>query len=118
VVVIDDEHAGRLKLSSTAYDTRVAGIVSGANGIKSGLTLHQQGAMEGTQEVALTGRVYVKADATGAPIKPGDLLTTSGTPGHAMKVRDPDRAQGAVLGKAMSALPEGTGLVLVLVTLQ
>lgn len=118
VVVIDEEQTGRLKLSSVAYDTRVAGIISGANGIKPGLSLHQQGAMEGTQEVALTGRVYVKADATGAPIKPGDLLTTSATPGRAMKVRDPNRAQGAILGKAMSVLNEGTGMVLVLVSLQ
>ena len=118
VVVIDEEQTGHLKLSSTAYDTRVAGIISGANGIQPGLSLHQQGAMEGTQEVALTGRVYVKADATGGPIKPGDLLTTSATPGHAMKVRDPSRAQGAILGKAMSVLKDGTGMVLVLVTLQ
>ena len=118
VVVIDDEQPGQLKLSSAAYDTRVAGIVSGANGIQPGLSLHQQGAMEGTQEVALTGRVYVKADATGGPINPGDLLTTSGTPGHAMKVRDHDRSQGAILGKAMSGLKEGKGMVLVLVTLQ
>lgn len=118
VVVIDDEHPGRLKLSADAYDTRVAGVVSGANGVNPGISLHQQGAMEGTQEVALTGRVYVKADARIAPIKPGDLLTTSDMPGHAMKVRDHSRAQGAVLGKAMSALSEGDGLVLVLVTLQ
>ena len=116
--MIDDEQPGQLKLSSAAYDTRVAGIVSGANGIQPGLSLHQQGAMEGTQEVALTGRVYVKADATGGPINPGDLLTTSGTPGHAMKVRDHDRSQGAILGKAMSGLKEGKGMVLVLVTLQ
>ena len=37
VVIIDDENPGRLKLSERAYDTRVAGIVSGANGINTGL---------------------------------------------------------------------------------
>ena len=37
--------------------------------------------------------------------------------GHAMKVTNYARA-GAVLGKAMSALPAGKGLILVLVTLQ
>jgi hypothetical protein len=68
--------------------------------------------------VALSGRVYVKADATPAAIRPGDLLTTSERPGHAMKVADHTRSQGAILGKAMSALKEGTGFVLVLVTLQ
>jgi hypothetical protein len=35
-----------------------------------------------------------------------------------MKVMDHARAQGAILGKAMSSLSEGRGLVLVLVTLQ
>jgi hypothetical protein len=60
----------------------------------------------------------VQADASNEPIKPGDLLTTCDTPGHAMKVTDPGRAQGAILGKAMSALKEGRGMVLVLVSLQ
>ena len=118
VVVIDDANAGRLKISDRAYDQRVAGIVSGANGINPGISLHQDGALEGGQNVALSGRVYVLADAASGPIRAGDLLTTSATPGHAMKVGDHGKAQGAILGKAMSSLKEGKGLVLVLVTLQ
>ena len=118
VVVIDEEQAGKLKLSTRAYDTQVAGIVSGANGINPGISLYQQGALEGGQNVALSGRVYVRADASGGAIKPGDLLTTSDTPGYAMKVSDHTRSQGAILGKAMSGLKEGQGMVLVLVTLQ
>lgn len=51
-------------------------------------------------------------------MRPGDLLTTSGTPGHAMKAANPAQAQGAILGKAMTPLEEGCGLVLVLVSLQ
>jgi hypothetical protein len=35
-----------------------------------------------------------------------------------MKVTDHAQAQGAILGKAMSPLTQGRGLVLVLVTLQ
>jgi hypothetical protein len=35
-----------------------------------------------------------------------------------MKVTDHVRAQGAILGKAMTALSQGKGVVLVLVTLQ
>jgi hypothetical protein len=58
------------------------------------------------------------ADAGTGPIEPGDLLTTSDTPGHAMRVVDHDRANGAILGKAMTSLDEGRGLVLVLVSLQ
>jgi hypothetical protein len=118
VVVIDEENPGHLKQATSAYDTRVAGIVSGANGVKAGIALHQEGALEGGQNVALTGRVYVKADASFGAIKPGDLLTTSDTPGHAMKVLNHELAQGAILGKAMTALSEGTGMVLVLVSLQ
>lgn len=118
VVVIDEANPGKLKLATEAYDTRVAGIISGAGGVKAGIALHQEGALEGGQNVALTGRVYVQADATFGEIKPGDLLTTSSTPGHAMKVRNSSRAQGAILGKAMTALAKDKGLVLVLVTLQ
>lgn len=118
VVIIDEENPGHLKESAESYDTRVAGIISGAGGVKPGLRLHQEGVMEGDHHVALSGRVYVKADASSGKIKPGDLLTTSSTPGHAMKVKDHSKAQGAILGKAMSRLDEGTGLVLVLVTLQ
>ena len=117
-MVIDEKNPGRLTLSERPYDHRVAGIVSGANGVKPGLTLHQEGVLDGGQNVALSGRVYVLADAANGPIQPGDLLTTSSAPGHAMKVTDHAKAQGAVIGKAMSSLEEGTGMVLVLVTLQ
>ena len=74
--------------------------------------------MDSGENVALSGRVYVLADAASGPIKPGDLLTTSDTPGCAMKVTDHGKAQGAILGKAMGSLNEGKGMVLVLVSLQ
>ncbi len=118
VVIIDDEHPGHLKLSTEPYDRRVAGVISGAGGVNPGLSLSQQGVLEGNQQVALTGRVYVQADASSGPIQPGDLLTTSATPGHAMKAADPTRAHCAILGKAMTGLKNGKGLVLVLVALQ
>jgi hypothetical protein len=118
VVVIDDQSPGQLKLSDRPYDARVAGVVSGANGINPGIQMQQEGLLEGGKNVALTGRVYVKADASSGAIRPGDLLTTSATPGHAMKVSDHAKAQGAILGKAMTGLREGKGMVLVLVTLR
>jgi hypothetical protein len=105
-------------LTDQPYDTRVAGVVSGANGINPGIQMQQQGLLEGGKNVALTGRVYVQADTSNGDIKPGDLLTTSSTPGRAMRVSDHARAQGAILGKAMTALKTGRGMVLVLVTLQ
>lgn len=118
VVVIDERNPGRLKMSDREYDTRVAGVVSGANGIQPGIQMEQQGLLEGGKNVALTGRVYVQADAGNGDIRPGDLLTTSSTPGCAMKVKDRFRAEGAILGKAMTGLEKGRGMVLVLVTLQ
>ena len=118
MVVIDAANTGQLKLTDQPYDTRVAGVVSGANGIHPGIQMHQQGLLEGGKNVALTGRVYVQADTSNGAIEPGDLLTTSSTPGRAMKVSDHIRAQGAILGKAMTSLKEGKGMVLVLVTLQ
>jgi hypothetical protein len=118
LLVIDAAHPGQLAPSSRAYDSRVAGVASGAGGVKPGLTLHQEGVIEGDTEVAIAGRVYVKAEAKSAPIRPGDLLTSSDLPGHAMAATDRSRAYGAVIGKAMTGLESGAGMVLVLVNLQ
>lgn len=118
LMVIDPENPGQLMPSTHAYDTKVAGIVSGAGGVNPGLTLQQEGVLDGDTQVAIAGRVYVQAEALSAPIQPGDLLTTSDIPGHAMKATDREQSYGAVIGKAMTGLDEGTGLVLVLVNLQ
>jgi len=118
LLVIDPANPGQLLPSTEAYDTRVAGIASGAGGVRPGLTLHQEGLLEGKTEVAIAGRVYVRAEADSASIEPGDLLTSSAVPGLAMKAADHDQAYGAVIGKALTGLEEGQGLVLVLVNLQ
>jgi hypothetical protein len=119
VVSIDPENPGELVVSSSEYDRRVAGIISGAGGVSPGMLMGQTGSIaDGSSPVALTGRVYCRVDASQGTVEPGDLLTTSTTPGHAMKVTDHSRANGAIIGKAMTSLDEGKGLVLVLVTLQ
>ncbi len=119
VVCIDPANPGKLVVSTKAYDRTVAGIVSGAGGVNPGFLMGQRGSVaNGKHPVALTGRVWVHCDASGGAIRPGDLLTTSDTPGHAMKVTDHDKARGAILGKAMTSLESGRGLVLVLVSLQ
>ncbi len=119
VVCIDAENEGNLVVSRDAYDRRVAGIISGAGGVSPGMLMGQAGtAASGDQPVALTGRVYCRATTANGPITPGDLLTTSSVAGHAMRVEDHSRAQGAVLGKALGGLAQGDGLVLVLVGLQ
>jgi hypothetical protein len=68
--------------------------------------------------VAMVGRVYCKADAGRGPISAGDLLTTSDTPGHAMRVADPAADAGAILGKALAPLETGRALIPVVLTLQ
>lgn len=118
VVSIDPQAPGALRVSSTPYDQTVAGIVSGAGGIQPGVVMGQPGTLaDGKHAVALTGRVYCWVDADLGAVEPGNLLTTSATPGHAMRVQDPAQAHGAILGKAMTGLESGRGLVLVLVTL-
>lgn len=120
VVIIDPDRAGDLRVADTPLDRRVAGIVSGANGVDPGLVLRSEGdaAVDGPHPVAMTGRVWCWCDASHGAIRPGDRLTTSATPGHAMRVSDDMNADGSVIGKAMSALPDDRGLVLVLVNLQ
>lgn len=119
VVAIDARNAGKLCLSRGAYNRCVAGVVSGANNFSVGAVLGNLPGHEDAPPIALSGRVYVQCDASAGAIELGDLLTTSDVPGHAMKATDRERSHGAVIGKAMGALPAGKqGLVLVLVNLQ
>ena len=119
VVSIDENNPGHLKISHQAYDKKVAGIVSGAKNIKPGLIMSQKGTIaDGEHLIALSGRVYCKTDATKSPVEIGDMLTTSDLPGFAMKATDKEKASGAIIGKAMTSLKSGKGLVLVLVSLQ
>ena len=119
VVSISPDGSGNLRLSTEAYDRSVAGVISGANGVRTGLMMGQESSIaHGETPVVLAGRAYVFADATFGSIQPGDLLTTSPNIGHVMKVTDYQQAHGAIIGKAMTRLDEGTGYVLVLVNLQ
>lgn len=120
VAVIDTARDGALKLCDSANDAAVAGVISGANGLAPGLTLSAEGheLAQGDWPIAMAGRVWVWCDASAeggsGPIGRGDRLTTSATVGHAMAVRGAAPA-GAVLGKAMTELRSGRGLVLMLV---
>jgi hypothetical protein len=116
VMVISDEE--RLRPCMAAYDTKVAGVLSGAGDCRPGIILGKHASPYKRIPLALTGKVYCKVDAHYAPIGLGDLLTTSPTRGHAMKATDPLQAFGAVLGKALRPLTEGQGLIPILVALQ
>jgi len=105
---------GKLARSSQPYSTSVAGVYSTKPGFVGG-----QGMDEDTTSkapLAIVGIVPVKASAENGSICPGDLLTTSSTPGHAMKATE--MRVGTLIGKALESLESGTGTIKMLVTLQ
>jgi hypothetical protein len=115
-MVLGDD--GLLQAASQGYDKRVAGVVSGAGAYKPGIILDKVISSQKRMPIALLGKVYCKVDARYAPVGLGDLLTTSCTPGHAMKAVDSSKAFGAVIGKALRPLEAGQGLIPILVALQ
>ena len=116
-VMVIESH-GRLRECRDAYDTKVAGVISGGGDYKPGIVLGRKGADCEGAPLAMIGKVYCKVDATQSPIGVGDLLTTSDTPGHAMKAVDGSRAFGAIIGKALRPLPAGRALLPILVAMQ
>ncbi|MGE3519931.1 MAG: hypothetical protein AB7J63_13350 [Vicinamibacterales bacterium] len=106
---------GRLVPSATQYDARVAGVVAGAGKFRPALVLDRQTPRGLRAPIALMGKVYCKVDADLGAIEPGDLLTTSPTSGHAMRVSDVARAHGATIGKAITGFARGRGLIPILV---
>ena len=116
VMVLDE--TGAICPCSQAYDSRTVGVVSGAGQFRPAITLDRATSGINRAPISLLGKVCCKVDATFAPIKVGDLLTTSLTKGHAMKASDPVMAVGAVIGKALEPLNEGRALIQILVTLQ
>ena len=109
---------GALFPSQHAYDKRVAGVVSGAGDLRPGIVLDKQPSLQGRLPVALLGKVFCKVDAQFGAIAVGDLLTTSPTPGYAMRAGDPLQAFGTVIGKALRPLAAGQDLIPILVALQ
>jgi len=116
VLVLDADNPGKMLKSIEAYSTSVSGIYS----TKPGTVGRRQTTPKSDAEVpmAVVGIVPSKVSAENGPIKVGDLLVTSSTPGYAMKGTDRSRLVGAVVGKAMARLDSGKGVIEVLVTLQ
>jgi hypothetical protein len=116
VLVIDED--GALRESNVPYDTKVAGVIAGAGTYRPGIILDQRPLSPGRVCVSLIGKVFCKVDGAFGPIAVGDLLTTSSTLGHAMKASDPQRAFGAVLGKALGPWTSAErGIIPILVAL-
>lgn len=117
MVCVDEYNMGDLTICDEAFDTKVIGVISGANGIRSGMKMSQQGSIaDGEYPIAVTGRVFVKANDMNGEIRPGDFLTTSSESGYAMKAGKGDNARGAIVGKALSGIVDG--YVLILISLQ
>ena len=114
VVEIDSSRIEGIKKSSTAYDTKVAGIVSTDPGMK----MNKNDDMKNKVPLALSGRVPIKVTTEGGMIEAGDLLTTSSTPGYAMKCDDRAKCFGALVGKALEPYSKsGPGKITALVSL-
>jgi hypothetical protein len=118
VVVLDPEKSNQVIASTESYDTRVAGVISEQPGVLLG-----EGG-EGKVKVATTGRVRVRVNASKGSVRIGDLLVTSDKEGMAMK-SDPVNVggirmhrPGTIIGKALEPLREGTGEIMVLLSLQ
>lgn len=119
VLEIDERADRHLALSNHPYATLVAGIYSTKPGLlASPHHIDDESSHSSEVPLAVVGIVPCKVTAENGPIARGDLLVTSSLPGYAMKGTDRQRLVGAVVGKALEALPEGKGVIEVLVTLQ
>lgn len=116
VLVIDTARKGGMAVARQPYDRRVAGVASGARDFRPGITLGMSDGIRGVT-MTLSGTVYCLVTNANGPIRSGDLLTTSGLAGHAMRVTDHPAAQGAILGKALEDFDGRSGLALILASL-
>ncbi|MBI4058031.1 hypothetical protein HY405_01825, partial [Candidatus Microgenomates bacterium] len=101
VVSLDSTISGGVRKSGKAYDRETIGIITTEPGLVTG------DGKTNTKDipvlVALSGRVPVKVTAENGPIKPGDLLTSSSTPGVAMRATK----AGQIVGQAMTPFDRG-----------
>ena len=113
VLITSERGESILSRSTKAYDRRVIGTVSG----NPTIILNNSGKEEKLYPVALSGKAVCKVDARNNPVKPGDLIVTSTTPGCAMAgTIDSFEKIGTVIGKALERLDDGIGLISVFLT--
>jgi len=118
LLVIDVAGERKLALSQEPYSTLVAGIYSTKPGMLGSTRKVDDAPAKDEVPLAVVGIVPCKVSAENGAIRPGDLLVTSSLPGHAMKGTNRKLMLGAVVGKALGSLEDGTGVISVLVTLQ
>jgi hypothetical protein len=113
VLVIGED--SKLTRSTTPRQANVAGVYSTKPGFVGGQPVN--GEKADAIPLAVVGIIPVKVSAENGPIRPGNLLTTSSTPGHAMKA-GANPALGTVIGKALGTHKQGTGVIQMLAILQ
>jgi hypothetical protein len=124
VLTIDPGRAGSVEKSREANSRLVAGVYSTKPSVLAVGDHAIDDSRVGEVPVAMLGIVPTKVSAENGPIHVGDLLTTSGTPGYAMKASPvvvggvAIYPTGAILGKALEPLEQGKGVIKILVTLR
>ncbi len=113
LLVISEEGNSVLTRARTPYNRAVIGVVAG-NPV---MVIDNTNQEQSLYPLALTGKVLCKVDARQKPIRPGDLIVTSSTPGCGMAgVIDSFEKIGTVIGKALDSLEDGIGLIPVLIS--
>jgi hypothetical protein len=118
VLVIGPDRGSDVVKSSESYSTLVTGVFSTKPGVVGRRQTTDLKASKTEVPMAIIGIVPTKVSAENGPIKRGDLLVTSSTPGYAMKGTDHSKMLGAVIGKALGNLDSGSGVVEAVITLQ
>lgn len=115
VVEIDPQNPMQYHKMRFTYSHLVVGVISTNPGIVMANTL---GNSDKRPTLALVGRIPVKVVAENGPIQIGDLLTTSSTPGYAMRCKSRQDCKEAILGKALEVSQTQKGKILMLITLR
>jgi len=112
LVMVDGSSPDSLtkKSDGTPYSSKLMGIISTDPGFISGGGEAESVHGEKDVMVTLAGRVPTKVSLENGPIEPGDFLTSSSTPGVAMKATK----SGLIVGKALESFnASGIGKIIV-----
>ena len=116
VMAIDEKAPDGFSLTHTAYSTLVAGVYSTQPGMLASTHPMEPEKFAAEVPLAMFGIVPCKVSAENGAISRGDLLVSAATPGYAMKGTDKNKMLGAIIGKALDPLPQGTGVIRVLLS--
>ena len=116
VLAIDKDSPDGFTLARQPYSTLVAGVYSTQPGVLASTHPLDAAKFEAEVPLAMFGIVPCKVTAENGAIERGDLLVSSSRPGYAMKGTDRQRMLGAILGKALDPLPQGTGTIRVMLS--